>query len=402
MDQEFRVVAKDLGQEIEKKIFLENNKIHGWCMRLTRTEASCIRNKSKYQECQTLKSGVFFTTSKLLSLRREFDQLSENYNRTQTSLVHEVVAVAASYCPVIETLASILAHLDVIVSLAHTSAHAPTSYVRPKMHPRGTGSTILKEARHPCMEMQDDVQFITNDVSLVRDESSFLIITGPNMGGKSTYIRQIGVIALMAQIGCFVPCSEAELTIFDCILARVGASDSQLKGVSTFMAEMLETANILKSATSESLIIIDELGRGTSTYDGFGLAWAISEYIVKEIGAFIEEGICDQSFGIHVAELVKFPKKVINMARRKAEELEDFGTSTKVDVDYGDPSSQEFAKEDVEEGSRLLKEVLKKWKAEIDKNGEMGKEEKIEVLRRLVGGDERLLQNPFFRGIKCL
>ncbi|KAI9643632.1 MSH2 protein [Ciborinia camelliae] len=455
MDQEFHVVAKDLGQEIEKKIFLENNKIHGWCMRLTRTEASCIRNKSKYKECQTLKSGVFFTTSKLLSIRREFDQLSENYNRTQISLVNEVVGVAASYCPVIESLASILAHLDVIISLAHTSVHAPTSYIRPKMHPRGTGSTILKEARHPCMEMQDDVQFITNDVSLIRDESSFLIITGPNMGGKSTYIRQIGVIALMAQIGCFVPCSEAELTIFDCILARVGASDSQLKGVSTFMAEMLETANILKSATSESLIIIDELGRGTSTYDGFGLAWAISEYIVREIGAFsmfathfheltalvdsfpqvknlhvvahidtdavseekkrevtllykVEEGICDQSFGIHVAELVKFPEKVIAMARRKAEELEDFGTSAKgsVNVDNGDPmstaGSQEYSKEDVEDGSRLLKEVLKKWKAEISERGEMEKGEKIALLRELVGGDERLLDNPFFKSIKTL
>ncbi|TGO69341.1 hypothetical protein BOTNAR_0012g00290 [Botryotinia narcissicola] len=446
MDQEFRVVAKDLGQEIEKKIFLENNKVHGWCMRLTRTEASCIRNKSKYQECQTQKNGVYFTTSKLLSIRREFDQLSENYNRTQSSLVNEVVATAASYCPVIEQLASVLAHLDVIVSLAHTSAHAPTSYVRPKIHPRGTGSTILKEARHPCMEMQDDVQFITNDVSLIRDESSFLIITGPNMGGKSTYIRQIGVIALMAQIGCFVPCSEAELTIFDCILARVGASDSQLKGVSTFMAEMLETANILKSATSESLIIIDELGRGTSTYDGFGLAWAISEYIVREIGAFsmfathfheltaladtfpqvknlhvvahidtepssqerkrevtllykVEEGICDQSFGIHVAELVKFPEKVIGMARRKAEELEDFGTSVK--TDNGDPNSQEYGKEDVEEGSRLLKDILKKWKAEID-GKDMTKEDKIAVLRRLVGGDEKLRANPFFKSIECL
>ncbi|KAG4026293.1 hypothetical protein MFRU_042g00220 [Monilinia fructicola] len=455
MNQEFRVVAKDLGQEIEKKIFLENNKIHGWCMRLTRTEASCIRNKSKYQECQTLKSGVFFTTSKLLSIRREFDQLSENYNRTQASLVSEVVGVAASYCPVIETLASILAHLDVIISLAHTSVHAPTSYIRPKMHPRGTGSTILKESRHPCMEMQDDIQFIPNDVSLVRDKSSFLLITGPNMGGKSSYIRQIGVIALMAQVGCFVPCSEAELTIFDCILARVGASDSQLKGVSTFMAEMLETANILKSATSESLIIIDELGRGTSTYDGFGLAWAISEYIVREIGAFgmfathfheltalvdsfpqvknlhvvahidtdasspdkkrevtllykVEEGICDQSFGIHVAELVKFPEKVISMARRKAEELEDFGSSGKGGerVDNGDPlstaGSQEYGKEDVEEGSRLLKEVLKKWKAEVDGRGEMGKDEKISLLRELVGGDKRLLGNPFFKSIKTL
>ncbi|PQE14348.1 hypothetical protein CJF30_00006971 [Rutstroemia sp. NJR-2017a BBW] len=192
MDQEHRAASKDLGQEIDKKLFLENHKVHGWCMRLTRTEAGCIRNKSKYQECSTQKNGVFFTTSKLQSIRREFDQLSENYNRTQSSLVHEVVSVAASYCPVLESLAAILAHLDVIVSLAHTSVHAPTSYIRPKMHPRGTGSTILKEARHPCMEMQDDVQFITNDVSLIRDTSSFLIITGPNMGGKSTYIRQIG------------------------------------------------------------------------------------------------------------------------------------------------------------------------------------------------------------------
>ena len=265
MDVEHRRVARDLDQEVDKKLFLENHRVHGWCFRLTRTEAGCIRNKREYQECSTQKNGVYFTTSTMQSLRREHDQLSSNYNRTQTGLVHEVVNVAASYCPVLEQLAGVLAHLDVIVSFAHSSMHAPTAYVRPKMHPRGTGSTILKEARHPCMEMQDDISFITNDVSLIRDESSFLIITGPNMGGKSTYIRQIGVIALMAQTGCFVPCTEAELTIFDCILARVGASDSQLKGVSTFMAEMLETSNILKSATSESLIIVDELGRGTST-----------------------------------------------------------------------------------------------------------------------------------------
>ncbi|CZT49917.1 probable DNA mismatch repair protein msh-2 [Rhynchosporium secalis] len=438
MDQVHRTASKDLGQEIDKKLFLENHKVHGWCMRLTRTEAACIRNKKGYQECSTQKNGVYFTTQKLQSIRREFDQLSENYNRTQSSLVNEVVSVAASYCPVLELLAGVLAHMDVIISFAHCSVHAPTSYVRPKIHPRGEGNTILKEARHPCMEMQDDIQFITNDVTLERKSSEFLIITGPNMGGKSTYIRQIGVIALMAQIGCFVPCDEAELTIFDCILARVGASDSQLKGVSTFMAEMLETANILKSATSESLIIIDELGRGTSTYDGFGLAWAISEHIVKEIGCFtmfathfheltalvdqypqvqnlhvvahiddngkakrevtllykVEEGVCDQSFGIHVAELVRFPEKVVNMAKRKADELEDFTSKH-------EGQAIKYGKEDVEEGSALLKEVLLKWKEECEGKN-LSKEEMTSKMLELVKGHEKLLANPFFQSVKAL
>lgn len=447
MEKEHQAVGRDLDQDTEKKLFLENHKVHGWCMRLTRNEAGCIRNKSKYLECSTQKNGVFFTTHALQSMRREFDQLSENYNRTQSSLVNEVVSVAASYCPVIEKLAGVLAHMDVIVSFAHCSVHAPTAYTRPKMHPRGTGNTILKEARHPCMELQDDIQFITNDVSLVRGSSEFLIITGPNMGGKSTYIRQIGVIALMAQIGCFVPCSEAELTIFDCILARVGASDSQIKGVSTFMAEMLETANILKSATSESLIIIDELGRGTSTYDGFGLAWAISEHIVKEIRCFsmfathfheltalvdsypqvknlhvvahigdgstgssstrekgrevtllykVAPGVCDQSFGIHVAELVRFPEKVVNMAKRKADELEDF-TSKLEPTGAGGVS-----KEDVEEGSALLKDLLLRWKTECEGGEGMSSEEMAGRMRELVLADEKLLENPFFKSVKAL
>jgi DNA mismatch repair protein MSH2 len=248
----------------------------------------------------------------------------------------------------------------------------------------------------------------------------------------------------MAQIGCFVPASEAELTIFDCILARVGASDSQIKGVSTFMAEMLETANILKSATKESLIIIDELGRGTSTYDGFGLAWAISEYIVKEIGAFalfathfheltalvdtysqvqnlhvvahitegsqedaespkkrevtllykVEPGFSDQSFGIHVAELVRFPQKVISMAKRKADELEDF--SGKHEEGFVQAS-----KEEVEEGSKLLKEMLAKWKEEVESQG-LTKKQQVERMRELVRENTALKNNGFFKTIEAL
>ncbi|KAI7124631.1 DNA mismatch repair protein, partial [Hortaea werneckii] len=449
MDKEHHRVADDLNQDTEKKLFLENQRVHGWCFRLTRNEASAIRNKKQYTELSTQKNGVFFTTHAMTEMRREFDRLSENYNRTQSGLVNEVVSVAASYCPVIEKLAGVLAHLDVLVSFAHVSVHAPTSYVRPKVHPRGTGNTILTEARHPCMEMQDDISFITNDVSLVRSESEFLIITGPNMGGKSTYIRQIGVIALMAQIGCFVPCTEAELTIFDCILARVGASDSQLKGVSTFMAEMLETSNILKTATRESLVIIDELGRGTSTYDGFGLAWAISEHIVKEIGAFamfathfheltalnetypqvqnlhvvahigddegdttmagdnsnqkrdvtllykVVLGISDQSFGIHVAELVRFPQKVVNMAKRKADELEDFSGK------HEDVQNMQANKQDMDEGSRMLKEMLVKWKTEVEAE-HLTKEQQVAKMKELIAGNDALLANPFFQSVKAM
>ncbi|KAF8948080.1 MutS-like protein [Haplosporangium gracile] len=414
MQREHERVSVVLNMEVDKKLKMEDHQIHGWGFRLSRNDSSCIRNKSQFQELATQKNGVFFTTTQMRKAATEFKDISQEYERTQSSLAKEVIGIVSTYCPVLEKLNTLVAQLDVLVSFAHVSVHAPMPYVRPHMTAMGTGDVVLKEARHPCLEAQDDVAFIPNDVSLARGKTEFLIITGPNMGGKSTYIRQIGVIALMAQTGCFVPCSEASLCVFDCILARVGAGDSQMKGVSTFMAEMLETASILKSATVNSLIVIDELGRGTSTYDGFGLAWAISEHIAMTIKSFclfathfheltslgetapcvgnlhvsahvdngqgeasksrditllykVVEGVCDQSFGIHVAELAQFPDSVVQLAKRKAIELEDFSAhhhhqapgsnGSSNHLQSGAPTKKSKA-EDIENGSALIEEMI--------------------------------------------
>ncbi|CDH49315.1 dna mismatch repair protein [Lichtheimia corymbifera JMRC:FSU:9682] len=390
MDNVHMEVGHELGLDIEKKLKLEKHSTYGYCLRVSRTDASKLRNKSRYMELSTQKSGTFFTTNALQNLNTQWSDASSEYDRCQARLVKDVIEKVAHYHTTFELLGGVLAHMDVLLSFAFVSIMAPAPYIRPQM--QMSGDVVLQDARHPCLEMQDDVEFIANDVSMQKGNSEFQIITGPNMGGKSTYIRQIGVIALMAQIGCFVPCSEAHLRIFDCILARVGAGDSQLRGVSTFMAEMLETATILKTATSNSLIIIDELGRGTSTYDGFGLAWAISEYIATRIRAFtlfathfheltdlgktvshvknlnvavdirqnptggnsitllykVTEGICDQSFGIHVAEMANFPQNVVNLAKRKASELEDRPE---------DEVAKKHPKQDVEDGEKLLQHV---------------------------------------------
>ncbi|KNZ76956.1 DNA mismatch repair protein msh-2 [Termitomyces sp. J132] len=385
LDKEHREVGKDLGLELDKKLHLENNQVYGYCFRLTKSDSKALTKK--YIEIGTNKGGVFFTTKRLKELAEDFKEYSQSYTRTQSSLVKEVVSIASTYTPVLEALDNIVAHLDVILSLAHVSAHSTDAYVKPKIIEKGSGNLVLLESRHPCLEVQDGISFIPNDVEMIKDKSEFHIITGPNMGGKSTYIRQVGVIALMAQIGCYVPCTEAQVPIFDSILCRVGAGDSQLKGVSTFMAEMLETATILRSATKDSLIIIDELGRGTSTYDGFGLAWAISEHIASEIRAFClfathfhELTALDQQIShvknLHVVAHVtstdeKSQDKDITLlykvepgtlAKRKADELEDFGT------DIAGPEDEAIPADVTEEGLQIMEDFFRTWSSQPSGN----------------------------------
>jgi DNA mismatch repair protein MSH2 len=367
----FLQAADDLKMTAEKELKLEHNNMHGWFLRLTKKDETKVRKKlsASYQILEAKKDGTKFTNKKLRSLSQNRVDLEHSYETQQKHLVDRVVDVAASFSDVFLQASAICAEIDALASFAEVAVSAPIPFVRPEMTDEsdvsgGDDSIVLEASRHPNVEAQDGAQFIANTCSLKRGDSWFQIITGPNMGGKSTFIRQVGVCVLMAQVGSFVPCDRAKIAIRDAIFARVGAGDCQLRGISTFMAEMLETAAILKAATPKSLIIIDELGRGTSTYDGFGLAWAISEHIVNEVKApclfathFHEltslkgpggvanfhveakidqvsrkltmlyrllPGACDQSFGIHCAEFARFPEEVLEMARAKAAELEDF------------------------------------------------------------------------------
>lgn len=406
----------DLGIDTDKKLKLEHHQNHGWCFRVTRTDSAVLRNTS-YIELQTVKAGVFFTTSQLRKLASQHRELAAAYNAKQAELVTEILAITTTYLLVFLRLSHTLAHMDVLVSFANTAIFAPIPYVKPVLHPLSLAKDApetaqrqvrLTAARHPVLEVQDGINFIANDVHMAHENGGhpFSIITGPNMGGKSTYIRQVGVVALMSQIGLFVPAlgdlKAPEVAVFDAILSRVGAGDSQLKGLSTFMIEMLETSSILATATHNSLVIIDELGRGTSTYDGFGLAWAILDHLIAHHGCFtlfathfheltqlaekhpgkvanlhvvahvdkktagddditlmykVEPGISDKSFGIHVAELVKFPAKIVSMAKRKAAELQG------ANDDLPEAKRSKCTRAEIDQGLSTLRTILGEWKA---------------------------------------
>ena len=260
----------------------------------------------------------------------------------------------------IQNTSKTVSTLDVLTSFAEVSYNY--GYVKPEM---STGDKIIIEkGRHPVIEqMVKDGVFVANDVYLNRDDASMLLITGPNMSGKSTYMRQTALIVLMAQSGCFVPCESAKIGLVDRIFTRIGASDNLAGGQSTFYVEMSELAYILNNATSKSLVILDEIGRGTSTYDGLSIAWSVAEYLCRsdkrirtlfashyhELTALedtltcfknlnvdvaeengnivflhkIVEGSASRSYGIHVAKIAGVPKELLDRAEEKLNELEN-------------------------------------------------------------------------------
>jgi DNA mismatch repair protein MutS len=265
--------------------------------------------------------------------------------------------VLASLQPIQRT-ANALAQLDVLASFAETARLH--SYCRPTVGDEG--QFIIQDGRHPVLEQNlSEERFVPNDVHL-DGAVQIALITGPNMAGKSTYIRQVALLALLAHTGSFVPATKARIDLIDRIFSRIGASDDLARGQSTFMIEMSETANILNHATARSLIILDEIGRGTSTFDGLSLAWSIVEYIHNQLGAKtlfathyheltelagrlprvrnynvavrewndqivflrkIVEGGTDKSYGIHVARLAGVPKPVLDRAKIILRNLED-------------------------------------------------------------------------------
>lgn len=361
ISEELNKAADSLNIEAGKKIKLERNPHHGYFLRVSRNDASVVRDRgAEFFELATVKNGIHFTTSNLRILSTQYDAVSKEYQKEQSTLVQDLIVASNAYSNLARRLNSVIAILDVFVALAFVSTSSLIPYCRPEIVD-SEQDLILVQSRHPCVEQQQDISFIANDLKLDHSANELLIITGPNMGGKSTFIRQAAVIALMAQFGCFVPCSSAKIPIFDRIMTRVGANDVMRLGISTFMLEMLESAHILAQATSKSLIIVDELGRGTSTHDGFGLAWSIAYELAtvtrarvlfathfhemtvmsQELGNVknfhvgaepadgsiifhyrLESGACERSFGIHVASLCQFPDVVLQIATQRGLELE--------------------------------------------------------------------------------
>ncbi len=331
------------------------NRVHGYYIELSRGQAA--QAPEDYQRRQTLKGAERYVTPELKDFEGKVLSARDRSLAREKELYNELLAMLADGLGPLRELAASLAELDVLVNLAERSR--ALNYCRPELEDEP--GIRIRGGRHPVVERLIDAPFVANDLDLSEDRR-LLVITGPNMGGKSTYMRQAALIALLAHIGSFVPADSASFGPLDRIFTRIGAADDLAGGRSTFMVEMTETANILHNATDRSLVLMDEIGRGTSTFDGLSLAWAAAHHIGEQVRAFtlfathyfeltalatelpacanvhldatehgdrlvflhaVKDGPANRSYGLQVAQLAGVPAAVIQRARRFLHQLEN-------------------------------------------------------------------------------
>ena len=338
---------------------IKYSRVFGYCIEVTNSFKDKVPDY--YQRKQTLTGSERYSTEKLRQIEEQISGAEDRLGSLEYELFSDIRDTIGKNVARVQRTAKAIASLDVFCSFSYVAQR--NRYVRPKLN-KG-GKIDIRDGRHPVVEkMIPDDLFISNDTYLDQQDHRVAIITGPNMAGKSTYMRQTALIVLMAQIGSFVPASSANIGIVDRIFTRVGASDDLASGQSTFMVEMSEVANILRNATSDSLLILDEIGRGTSTFDGLSLAWAITEFVAdpKKIGAKtlfathfheltelegkiagvnnycvavkekgdgivflrkIVKGGADKSYGIQVARLAGVPEAVLARSKEILDQLSD-------------------------------------------------------------------------------
>ncbi len=340
-----------------KTLKIGYNRVFGYYIEVSK---SFVKNVPDYFiRKQTLTNGERYITPDLKDLENKVLSAKEKRFLLEEELFLEIVEQLKGQIGRLKNMADVLAQLDVLSCFAHVAQER--NFVCPEV--TLGNEVIIRDGRHPVVELVSNKEiFVPNDTALGSAENQMMIITGPNMAGKSTYMRQVALIVLMAQIGCFVPASYAKIGIVDKIFTRVGASDDLSTGQSTFMVEMNEVSYILKNATEKSLLILDEIGRGTSTYDGLSIAWSVVEYIEKRIKAktlfathyheltelekryedvknfcvavkkrgeeitFLRKiirGGADESYGVEVAALAGIPKEVVTRARQILKGLEE-------------------------------------------------------------------------------
>lgn len=338
------------------------NKVFGYYIEVTKTHQEKV--PERYIRKQTLVNCERYITEELKQKEEVILGAQDKLNELEYNLFNEFRESLIEDIPQLQELSEYISKIDVLLGFAKISLER--GYCNPEIYEMGEkeGAILIEAGRHPIVEVLNNGEFISNDTHLDFKNFSMSILTGPNMSGKSTYIRQVATLVLLAQIGCFVPAKKMELSLVDRIFTRVGASDDLSRGRSTFMVEMDEAANIVNNATKYSLIVLDEVGRGTSTYDGVSIAWALAEFLVNDLKARtlfathyhellklsekipdrvknynvlveedltegtviflrkIVEGGTDRSYGIYVAKMAGLPEKVIKRANEILESFE--------------------------------------------------------------------------------